>query len=534
VFIFYDTETSGLGEDFTQILQIALVFTDDNLNILSSKKVECRRAPWVIPSPGALLTTGFTPEHLKKSKNSQYQMMTEVDQWVRSQYMPVIFAGYNTLGYDEAVLAQNLHQTLLPTGLTQEIAPSGQSNGRFDVLTLVRAAAIYMPGLLTLDETTEFGGPAISLGAVARQNGVALSEDEAHDAMNDIKATIGVARLIQKSAPALWDQMAQLSTPAGVDAFMDATPVFTLGALSGGKSRAVVATSVATREGDGNCGVLFDLSVDPAKYMAMTVEELAECLSPKRSKSSPFRQIRKNGQPILMPVDQSDAVLPAEYDEALCDARARMLKSDAGFAARLARASAMAQADIQAKKTVKGADLPERQMDLPVPQELAARVNDWVREFKTAPDWQEAKNLTDDFYVRFEEDLKTSPHIRRFVQFARRIVFEDAPETFAPDQYEQMKSYIAERLLNPDPEVPYMTVAKARKELESIETSRAEGKPRWQAVSEGQIRSLKLYYTAIEREYAPYAPTPTAPAAEEGDATAQKKPENGIRPDGPK
>jgi oligoribonuclease (3'-5' exoribonuclease) len=40
VFVFYDTETTGLDRDFTQILQIALVFTDDDLNILSISGID--------------------------------------------------------------------------------------------------------------------------------------------------------------------------------------------------------------------------------------------------------------------------------------------------------------------------------------------------------------------------------------------------------------------------------------------------------------------------------------------------------------
>ena len=74
MYIFYDTETTGLDKDFSQILQIALVFTDDKLNILSSKKIECRRSPWVVPTPGAMLTTGFVPDDLKNNPYSHFEM----------------------------------------------------------------------------------------------------------------------------------------------------------------------------------------------------------------------------------------------------------------------------------------------------------------------------------------------------------------------------------------------------------------------------------------------------------------------------
>src|SRR3989304_1097145 len=118
MFVFYDTETTGLDKDFTQILQIALAFTDDDLNILSSKKLECRTSPWVVPSPGALLTTRFAPDDLKNNKYSNYEMMQEVKAWICEQHWPLTFVGYNSIGYDEPVLAQNLYQNLLDQGLT--------------------------------------------------------------------------------------------------------------------------------------------------------------------------------------------------------------------------------------------------------------------------------------------------------------------------------------------------------------------------------------------------------------------------------
>ena len=46
---------------------------------------------------------------------------------------------------------------------------------------------------------------------------------------------------------------------------------------------------------------------------------------------------------------------------------------------------------------------------------------------------------------------------------------------------------------------------KARKELAEIEAERAQCKEKWKDVTDGEIRSLKLYYTALEKEYAPFA-----------------------------
>jgi exodeoxyribonuclease I len=516
VFIFYDTETSGLDKDFSQVLQIALVFTDDNLNILSSKKVECRRSPWVVPSPGALLTTGFTPDDLKKSKNSHYEMMQEVDEWIRSQYMPVIFSGYNTLGYDEPVLAQNLHQNLLDPALTTLKSPAtGETNGRSDIMVLVKAVAMYMPEALKLDKLNDFGTASLSLINVAQQNGVSLGAEDAHDAMNDVRATIGVAKVIRKTAPQIWDQMTKLATAAGVDEFMAENKVFTHSFMAYGKVRSAVVTNIGTREGDAT-EIMFDLSVDPAKYLKMTVDELADCMKPQNAKFHPFRHAPKNGQPVLMPMDMSDRVIPANFDDKLADRRADLLKADAGFAKRVSEAAARVRDT--ALKPVQP-HLPETLIDVEISAPVNAKIAQWLNEFNNTQSWADAARLVADFPQRFGEELKTEPHIRRFAKFAGRIVFEAAPEELSAEKQELMRRHVAARVLNPDLNAPYMTVAKARRELEQIERERGSGKAKWQDVTDTQIRSLKLYYTSIEKEYAPYhaVPRPPAPPQHGGD-----------------
>lgn len=516
MFIFYDTETSGLDKDFSQILQIALVFTDDNLNILSSKKVECRRSPWVVPSPGALLTTGFTPEDLKKSKNSHYEMMQEVDEWIRSQYMPVIFSGYNTLGYDEPVLAQNLHQTLLDPALTTLKSPAtGETNGRSDIMVLVKAVAIHMPEALKLDTLNDYGTASLSLINVAQQNGVSLGAEDAHDAMNDVKATIGVAKVIRKAAPQIWDQMTRLATVAGVDEFMADNKIFTHAFMAYGKVRSAVVTNIATRDGDTS-EIMFDLSSDPAKYMKMTVDELADCMKPQNAKYHPFRHAPKDGQPILMPMDMSDRVIPAKFDDKLAERRADAIKADPDFAKRVSEAAARVR-DAAAKPV--NPHLPETLIDVEASAPVQAKLTQWMKEFNNTQSWAEAARMVIDFPGRFEEELKTEPHIRRVAKFAGRIVFEASPEDLSAEKQELMRRHIASRVLNPDLSAPYMTVAKARKELEQIEQERGSGKARWKDVTDTQIRSLKLYYTSIEKEYAPYhnASKTPAPPQQGGD-----------------
>ena len=54
--IFYDTETTGIHKDFSQIIQCGSIFTDSLLNTIDEQNIGCKPLPWVIPQPKAMLT----------------------------------------------------------------------------------------------------------------------------------------------------------------------------------------------------------------------------------------------------------------------------------------------------------------------------------------------------------------------------------------------------------------------------------------------------------------------------------------------
>ena len=55
-FIFYDTETTGIHKDFSQIIQCGSILTDTAFNIKGEQNINSRPLPWVIPQPMAMLT----------------------------------------------------------------------------------------------------------------------------------------------------------------------------------------------------------------------------------------------------------------------------------------------------------------------------------------------------------------------------------------------------------------------------------------------------------------------------------------------
>jgi exodeoxyribonuclease-1 len=512
VFVFYDTETTGLDKDFTQILQVGMLFTDGDLNILSSKKVDGRNSPWNVPSPSALLTTHFTPANLKSRKNSNYDMMQELSAWLHSQHWPITFIGYNSVDYDEPVMAQNFYQNLLPPGLTTAYAGHGQTNGRADVMSMVNAVDLYMPGTLTLDIKSANGMPSKTLKNIARQNGVSLDDDDAHDALNDIKATVGVAKVVQTAAPKIWEQSIKLSTTLGVDKFLNDNQVFTWAKFYFGRPKSAVMTSVVKAKGT-NKQVLFDLRVDPTPYLGMTAEQLKDVFLTKKAHANPFIAIKKDDQPILMPMDQSAAILTEKDDVALFEKRAADIKANAAFLENVAKAQQLAHAQQMAALPPRDNSLPETQKNKWMTPEAQSKLNDWSKQFREAATWHDRAVLTQNFSEYFKDELTADPTFDRFEKLASRLVFENAPEELPADQQLAIKQLIAKRLLDKNVDVHYMTIARARQEIKEIEASRGKPGGRWSEVTDSDIQKLKLFYTSMEKAYAPFAvqQPPSAP-----------------------
>ena len=78
--VFYDTETTGIQKEFSQILQCGSVFTDVHLKRIDEQNIGCAPLPWTIPAPRAMLTNKKID--LFQSNRSHYQMMSSIqNQW---------------------------------------------------------------------------------------------------------------------------------------------------------------------------------------------------------------------------------------------------------------------------------------------------------------------------------------------------------------------------------------------------------------------------------------------------------------------
>ena len=136
-FIFYDLETTGLHRDFDQIIQIAMVKTDADFNIVDEvtdiRNIRCRRLPWVVPDPAALLLTRVDPYDLDVEEHLPQQAMQLIMQAL-DDFWPAICIGFNNTRFDDEFLRRGFFATL-----QNSYVMPGAGSLRADLITIAKA-----------------------------------------------------------------------------------------------------------------------------------------------------------------------------------------------------------------------------------------------------------------------------------------------------------------------------------------------------------------------------------------------------------
>lgn len=321
MYLFYDLETTGLNPVHDVPIQAAFIQTDANLRIQREITLRCRLPRHVVPSPDAMLVTGLTPEMLEEQRLGHLEMMAQIGRILGDAKLCMIL-GYNILRYDEEVLRQSFFQTLLPP-----YATSLTGHGRADVFRMLQAVALFDPDAITIPVGAD-GKRSMKLGDVCRANAIALSEDDAHDALADVRATLALFKLLLERAPTTMATMLAHAKKSGPLKQIDSG----LPLVLGGTSRCLPVLPMVASPTNPNAWASVDLSRDPAEFLDLAAPDLLALIQSVRS---PVRSIRTNAQPILLPWDQGHHAVADRQPDGIYHDRVRALLSHPTFTRQL-------------------------------------------------------------------------------------------------------------------------------------------------------------------------------------------------------
>jgi exodeoxyribonuclease-1 len=285
-YVIYDLETTGLDPRYDQPIQFAAVRLNDDLDETDALELLARPQNHVLPSPGALLTRGRGIQRILDAPISHYQLMAAIEAHAAS-CGPAIWAGYNSIRFDEEFLRHSHYNALRQPYMTQF-----NGNSRGDVMRLAQLASALDPGALRVPVIR--GKPAFKLAPLAAANG--FSGHEAHDALGDVRATTHILRVIRSRAPTAWALFRDLvSKTRVVDALLSAE--FAIVLLHFGVAIAKPVLPICPNPDYPAQWLAIDLTGDPTPLLRMDPQALAVALSAPRS---PLRRIKTNGMPLVL------------------------------------------------------------------------------------------------------------------------------------------------------------------------------------------------------------------------------------------
>jgi exodeoxyribonuclease-1 len=284
--VFYDTETTGIQKDFSQILQCGSVLTNSSLDTVDEQNIGCAPLPWVIPQPMAMITNKKID--LFHSNVSHYQMMKELQmKWKEwSAQFPSVFITYNGHAFDEELVRRQFFWNLLEPYTTNT-----NGNGRLDLMLMIHNIAAYFSDEISMPLFE--GGPGISykLEHLAIEHGI--DAGDAHDAIADCNLMIEMCRIIKERLPEVFESFINISTKPGIKSLLYSKEFLALGEIHRRhtfKYPVILCGADASRP---NEIVFYDLSYDPEDILDLDFTEINKLIQSK-GRDGPLKKYKIN------------------------------------------------------------------------------------------------------------------------------------------------------------------------------------------------------------------------------------------------
>ncbi|WP_044871878.1 exodeoxyribonuclease I [Pseudomonas sp. LFM046] len=326
----HDYETTGINPRCDRPLQVAGIRTDEALNEIGEPiNLYCKPSDDILPHPAACLVTGILPGTLEDKGLCEAEFMHRVHAELAQP--GTCGAGYNTLRFDDEVTRYSLYRNFY-----DPYAREWQGgNSRWDLIDLVRTAYALRPE--GIEWPQQDGRVSLRLELLTAANGI--DHGQAHDALSDVRATIGLARLLRQRQPKLFDYLYQLRSKHKVQEQVRLMQplVHISGRFSGERHYLAVVLPLAWHPRNRNALIVLDLQSDPAPLLELDAETLRGRLYTRRDDLAegelpvPLKLLHINRCPVVAPL----AVLREAdrqrlgVDMELCQRRAALLAEQA-------------------------------------------------------------------------------------------------------------------------------------------------------------------------------------------------------------
>jgi exodeoxyribonuclease-1 len=301
-FLFYDLETFGADPRRSRIAQFAAIRTDEALQPVDEPvSFFVKPADDLLPSPIATLITGITPQQALRDGVNEAGAFARIEAEMARPGTCTL--GYNSLRFDDEFVRCGLFRNFFDP--YEREWKSG--NCRWDLLDVMRLAHALRPEGIEWPRR-EDGTPSFRLEHLANANGV--REGDAHEALSDVRALIGMARRLRDAQPRLWDyalslrdkrRAGQLLDPIAMQPVLHVSQRYPASRLC-----AAAVLPIATHPSIATRMIVFDLAGDPEALLELEPEAIAARLYLRREEDPdgrlriPLKEVHLNRCPSLV------------------------------------------------------------------------------------------------------------------------------------------------------------------------------------------------------------------------------------------
>jgi exodeoxyribonuclease-1 len=303
-FLWHDYETFGANPMADRPAQFAALRTNAELEPVGDPVVwYCAPADDVLPHPVACLITGIAPQEARRKGVVEAEFARLIHQEMMQPGTCCV--GYNSIRFDDG-FTRNLFYRNLRDPYEREYR---NGNSRWDLIDLARMCYALRPEGIEWP-MHEAGKPSFRLEDLSAANGIA--HEGAHDALADVQATIGLARLLRSAQPKLFDWALGLRDKAQVGRLLDPTeprPLLHSSArIPAVRGCTSLVLPLALDPDNPKCVYAIDLAADPTPLIRESVEDVHDLVFtpaadlPEEFERLPLKKIFINHVPMVAPL----------------------------------------------------------------------------------------------------------------------------------------------------------------------------------------------------------------------------------------
>ncbi|MBT2970108.1 MAG: exodeoxyribonuclease I [gamma proteobacterium symbiont of Ctena orbiculata] len=303
-FYWHDYETWGADPRRDRPSQFAGVRTDAELNPIGDPLVVyCKPSDDMLPQPEACMVTGITPQKALREGLIEADFIHRIHHELAKP--ETCGVGYNTIRFDDEVTRNTLYRNFY-----DPYAREWQNgSSRWDIIDMVRLTHALRPEGIEWPQNEE-GVTSFRLEVLSAANNI--SHESAHDALSDVHATIGLARLIRERQPKLYDYLFKSRNKNTIadrlnlrrrEAVLHVSSMY-----SAARGCIAMVVPLAKHPTNPNGVVVYDLRYDPAPLLGLSEDEMHERLFtpaaalPEGVERIPLKTVHINKCPVVVPL----------------------------------------------------------------------------------------------------------------------------------------------------------------------------------------------------------------------------------------